>query len=287
MGYPEAARDLAAYRAAAGLPACPVATGCLRITDQRGGSHLPPADDGWALEQALDLDVASAICPDCSLLLVQAAGPDDADLAEAQQSRSRLGAYVISDSFGRQETADDPGTAAAFTPPGVLVVAATGDVGYGVSFPASIGAVLAVGGTTLLESPGTARGWSRAPGGTAAAAVRRSSRARPGRSAPAARPGARRTSPPTPTRRAAQAYSSRGLDGETGWFVIGGTSLATPLVAARAALLGRPDGPAAYWQHTAGASDVVGGRNATCAPARVCTALSGYDGATGWGSPRP
>ena len=71
LGYPEAARDLAAYRAAAGLPACPVATGCLRITDQRGGSHLPPADDGWALEQALDLDVASAI-PDCSLLLVQA-----------------------------------------------------------------------------------------------------------------------------------------------------------------------------------------------------------------------
>ena len=69
---PNAEADLAVYRAQYGLPACTTANGCFTKVDQRGGTDYPVPDSGWATEISLDLDMVSAICPRCSILLVEA-----------------------------------------------------------------------------------------------------------------------------------------------------------------------------------------------------------------------
>src|SRR6201999_3941452 len=76
FNYANAASDLATYRSQFGLPACTVASGCLTIVNQNGAASplpaAPPSGDDWNLEAALDLDMASAACPTCHLLLVEA-----------------------------------------------------------------------------------------------------------------------------------------------------------------------------------------------------------------------
>ena len=72
FAYPKAEADLAAYRSQYGLPACTTANGCLRIVGQTGGRPPSRVDTGWDQEQALDLDMVSAACPNCHIILVQA-----------------------------------------------------------------------------------------------------------------------------------------------------------------------------------------------------------------------
>lgn len=62
-GDPNAAEDLSAYRAQYGLPPCTEASGCFTKVDQRGGNAFPEAEDEWAMEISLDLDMVSAACP--------------------------------------------------------------------------------------------------------------------------------------------------------------------------------------------------------------------------------
>ena len=73
-GYPNAENDLATYRSQFGLGACTSsgATPCFQKVNQNGGTSYPRTDVGWDQEQALDLDMASAMCPNCKIILVQA-----------------------------------------------------------------------------------------------------------------------------------------------------------------------------------------------------------------------
>jgi len=66
--------DLAVYRSQFGLPPCTTANGCFRKVNQTGGTKYPRGDMGWAEEISLDLDMASAICPNCKILLVEGPG---------------------------------------------------------------------------------------------------------------------------------------------------------------------------------------------------------------------
>ncbi|MFN2462245.1 MAG: hypothetical protein ABR591_16450, partial [Candidatus Velthaea sp.] len=66
-GYPNAESDLATYRSQYGLSACTTANGCFRKVNQSGGTSYPRTDTGWDQEQALDVDMASAICPNCKI----------------------------------------------------------------------------------------------------------------------------------------------------------------------------------------------------------------------------
>src|SRR5689334_1614915 len=82
FGYPTAEADLASYRSQFALPACTTANGCFRKVNQSGGTtSFPTQNVGWSQEQALDLDMASAICSNCKLLLVEANSASFADLA--------------------------------------------------------------------------------------------------------------------------------------------------------------------------------------------------------------
>ena len=75
--------------------------------------------------------------------------------------------------------------------------------------------------------------------------------------------------------------------GDGGWFVEGGTSLASPLIAAFEALTG-VNGTTAQWAYSDSAllNDVTSGSSGSCAAgiAYICTAGTGYDGPTGVGS---
>ncbi|MEW2041638.1 putative Ig domain-containing protein, partial [Streptomyces sp. NPDC005534] len=77
--------------------------------------------------------------------------------------------------------------------------------------------------------------------------------------------------------------------GGSGWAVYGGTSASSPIIAGVYALAGTPgsaDYPAKYpYSHTSSLYDVTSGNNGSCSPSYFCTAGTGYDGPTGWGTP--
>lgn len=85
---PTAESDLAAYRTQYGLPACTTANGCFRKVNQAGASSpVPAATSGWAAEIALDVDMVSAACPQCNILLVKANSSYTSDSAQRSTPR--------------------------------------------------------------------------------------------------------------------------------------------------------------------------------------------------------
>src|ERR1700722_12702556 len=149
---PDAAADLAVYRSQFKLPACTMASGCFRKVSQYGTSHYPAVypGGGWETEESLDLDMVSAICPNCHILLVEAASSTVANLGQAVDEAVKLGARYVSNSYGASESrADLTFDREYYDHPGVAVTASSGDLGYGVEYPAASQYVTAVGGTTL------------------------------------------------------------------------------------------------------------------------------------------
>src|SRR5689334_8488757 len=223
---PNAESDLATYRTQYGLPACTTANGCFKKVNQTGqASPLPKSDSGWAGEIMLDLDMVSATCPDCKILLVEANSANTPDLGAAVNTAAMMGASAISNSYGGSE--DSSVTSASsqyYKHPGVLVTVSSGDSGYGVEFPASSEFVMAVGGTNLAKSSST-RGW----------AEKAWSKAGSGCSAYIAKPSWQKD---TGCTKRMEADVSAVADPATGvavysggWQVVGGTSAASPIVA--------------------------------------------------------
>ena len=232
---PAAESDLAVYRAAFGLPACTTANGCFRKVDQRGQTAYPAPNAGWAEEISLDLDMVSAACPRCSILLVEANSTLMDDLGAGVDTAVALGAKVVSNSYYAPEWSAESGEDVHYRHPGVAITAASGDRGYP-SYPAVSPYVTAVGGTTLARAGG---GWNESAwkyGGH-------------GCSAYVKRPAWQ--SVPCKTRSgvdvAAVADPQTGVsifDAQAGgWLVAGGTSAGAPLIAGAYALSATPAGP--------------------------------------------
>ena len=151
-GYSSAEADLGVYRSQYGLPACTTANGCFIKKDQRGGTAYPRNNTGWAQEQALDIDMVSAMCPNCRILLVQADSASFANLAAAVNYAATVpGVVAISNSYGGGETGSSAYNS-AYSHANIAVTASTGDSGFGASFPATSPTVIAVGGTRLVAS---------------------------------------------------------------------------------------------------------------------------------------
>ncbi len=290
--YPNAEADLATYRSDWGLPPCTTANGCFHKVNEHGqDTPLPVASgsSGWATEEALDIDMVSAVCPNCHILLVEADSPSIDDLGTGVNSAVSQGAAFVSNSYLSTEWPDEVATDAAYYDhPGVAVTAASGDWGYsyGPGFPASSPHVVSVGGTSLRPASDP-RGWSETVwSGTGA-----------GCSALESKPAwqtdsgcANRTN----TDVSAVADPNTGVavydtyDAQ-GWLEVGGTSAASPIIASTYALVGAPTAgtyPASYlYAHASELNDVTSGSNGSCNPLYLCTAQTGYDGPTGLGTP--
>jgi subtilase family serine protease len=300
---PAAKRDLNVYDTRFGLPFFPfcsatVTSSCFRKVNGAGAaSPMPSTDPGWALEISLDVQVAHGVCQDCSILLVEARSAGASDLAAAVNTAVRLGANVVSNSYGVGESATQAGSAlaAAYDHPGVAVIASAGDSGYGTAFPAALATVVAVGGTTLrLHADGTYAAETAWPGSGSGCSRYIAARTWQTRLAEwrATGCGSRRAiadvaadaDPAT----GASVYDSTPVSGSSGWFRVGGTSLAAPIIAAAFGLAGNSGSlayPAAWlYAHRAGLRDVNTGSNGVCATV-MCTAAPGYDGPTGLGTP--
>ena len=158
---PNAEADLGVYRSTYGLPACTSANGCFRQVNERGATGSPPRTDaGWSQEISLDLDMVSAICPSCHILLVEANSASYADLGTAVDTAASLGANAISNSYGGGESSLETGYDSYYNHPGVNVTVSSGDNGYGVLYPAASPYVTAAGGTSLTQTTSNARGWN-------------------------------------------------------------------------------------------------------------------------------
>ncbi len=307
---PNAASDLAQYRSQFGLPACTIASGCLSIQNEFGGTKLPANDSsgGWELEESLDLDMVSATCPNCQIVLLEADSAEVSDLSIAERTASRIpGVDAVTNSWGSGaefigENQFDPD----FYAPGVAITAAGGDGGYGTQYPAASPYVTAVGGTTLVGSGASwsQTAWSGAGSGCSSLEPKPSWQTVDARSPDGC---LNRTmndvsadADPSPGVAIYDSVKDRDYGGSApGWTSVGGTSVATPIIAATYALADITAGgparalipgtyPAAYpYQASSGRTDVAGGANGSCEPARryLCTAVAGYDGPTGLGTP--
>jgi hypothetical protein len=290
---PTAESDLAAYRSYFGLPACTTANGCFRKVNQAGVAGSYPATDPqseWAVEISLDLDAVSAACPSCKILLVETNSDDLSDLGAGDNTAVQLGAAAVSNSYGGSEDSTNAQSSLSYYDhPGVLITASAGDTAYGVEFPASSQYVLGVGGTSLAKAS-NARGWSETVWFTQAGEGTGS-----GCSAYTPKPSwqtdtgcAHKTVADVSA--VADPYTGIAVydtqSPYSGWTVIGGTSLASPLVAATFAASGRAAaGPSFPYSNPSDFWDVTSGSNGTCSPSYLCTAGPGYDGPTGMGTP--
>jgi len=168
FNYPNAESDLATYRSQFGLPPCTKANGCLKIVNQNGAtSPLPgnaPANDDWTVEAALDLDLASAACPTCKLVLVEAQDDQGNGLFVSQNAAAAMaGVVVISDSWGGPSDGTDATLDSQFfAHTNVNIFVASGDNGVNTQpdYPSTSSRVVAVGGTSLKKSTTAARGWT-------------------------------------------------------------------------------------------------------------------------------
>ena len=290
---PNAESDLGVYRSTFGLPPCTTANGCFRKVNGSGQtSPLPTPDTGWAGEIALDIDMVSAICPNCNILLVEATSATDANLDQAEDTAFSLGAKAISNSYGGSETSSDPSECLNhYNHPGIAITASSGDEGYEVEFPAACGLVTAVGGTSLERTSNNARGWEEVVWSTSSDEGTGS-----GCSNYETKP-AWQTDTGCSKRTVADVSAVADPDtgvavydtyGDSGWAVYGGTSVAAPLIAgvyglAEPAL--DSDVPAMYAYANANAFyDVTAGKTSNCGT-YLCTAEVGYDGPTGLGTP--
>ena len=288
---PNAAADLAVYRDQFGLPACTEASGCFRKVDQRGGTGYPAFNSGWAGEIVLDLDMVSAACPDCKILLVEADSAMSNDLGAGVDTAVAMGAAAVSNSYTSYEWSSETAQDQHYNHPGVIITASTGDRGYqdGVAYPAASPYVVAVGGTRLVRDSG-ARGWAETVWSNSLAQGTGSGcssfEPKPYWQTDSACP--RKTTSDI----SAVADPNTGVavyDSHAGgWAIYGGTSASSPIVAAAAILTGNP-APGSYasrliYARSANLWDVTAGANGICG-SYLCQAVAGYDGPTGLGTP--
>jgi subtilase family serine protease len=283
-GYPGAEHDLGIYRSQFGLPACTTANGCFRKINENGSTYYPYADTGWDQEQALDLDMVSAMCPNCHILLVQASSASYGDLATAVNTAARFGAHAISNSYGGGEYGSQY-YESAYNHSGIAITASSGDEGYGVEFPASSPHVTATGGTSLRHASNT-RGWAETVWSGAGSGCS-SYYAKPvwQKDALCARRTVADVSAVADPNTGVAVYGPTGYYG-SGWMVFGGTSVAAPLVAG---VYGANGGSVSYgsnpYGHVTALFDVTSGSNGYCGGAYLCTGTTGYDGPSGLGTP--
>jgi kumamolisin len=199
---------------------------------QSGGSYIA----SWNLEAALDIEYAHAMAPNAKIYLVEAASNSMSDLEYGVRVAASLtGVKEVSMSWGGGEASYeamffDP----VFTAQGLVYFASGGDSSDQMEYPAASPNVVSCGGTSInRNTSGTflsETGWNDTGCGPSAYEPRPSYQ-----SAVASVVGTKRgvsdlafeADPNT----GVYVYDSTALWGESGWWILGGTSVASPSLA--------------------------------------------------------
>lgn len=161
---PTAATDIVTFAHTYGLPT----PNFTKIQDGAAygyaGCTVPPPDQGWAGEEALDIEYAFAMAVNAKIYLVEACSPSYADLMHAELVAGSLvkaaGGGDISNSWGGGEFPGETALDANFfytdlagNHPGywdrIVYFASAGDSGCGAQWPSSSPWVVSAGGTTI------------------------------------------------------------------------------------------------------------------------------------------
>jgi hypothetical protein len=293
---PNAEADLAAYREHYGLAKCTSGNGCFRKVNQSGGAAVPSANTEWSEEISIDLDMVSAVCPNCHILLVEADSESAANLAAAEETAVAMGATEVSNSFGSAEGVEAT-FVSSYDHPGVPTTVAAGDEGYGVEVPADNPHVIAVGGTTLTPA-NNSRGWSEKvwydvePTEISGTGSGCSKEPKPSWQTDAGCAGRTNNDIAVVGDQNTPVSTYDSYKTASVWNLDGGTSVGAPIVAAAMALTNSYtrsfDGAHALYldaliSEGAAFNDVVSGKNGNC-KTYLCEAEVGYDGPSGLGT---
>ena len=320
---PYAATDLAAYRStmyaatdpstllagAAIPPLCStkIKSGCVTFTkvNQAGGTSYPQGNTGWGEEISLDLDMISAICPDCNITLVEASSSSFSNLDAAVTYAKTLHPAAVTNSYGGSEFSSETSYNADYSYSSsssggqTAVTAATGDSGYGVEFPAAAPNLTAVGGTSLTYSgTGSSLTWNPQTVWTGAGAGCSAYETMPTWQATSAfdLPGvcnSRQVGDVSAVADPNTGVAVYDTYREPGWMVFGGTSASTQIIGAMYGLAAgagvEQPSPAALYGGK-GVVPVTSGSDGSCGGTYLCQAgtgqlSSGYAGPVGVGVP--
>ncbi len=281
---PNLESDLGVYRAKFGLPACTSRNGCFTKVGPGLLGTLLSGNQAWGQEASLDTQIASAVCPNCKLVVVEAASDSPAALLSAARTAVAHGASVVSNSYSLAESSTENDASYAI---GVPFVFGAGDSGAGAVWPAASTHVIAVGGTSLARDR-SARGWSESvwsgTGGGCSAYIAKPSWQHDTGCAHRTANDIAAFADPNPGVSVYDSYLSQ----YAGWRTYGGTSVSAPIVAGAIALAGNGRTAlldAAHIYTYAGAlHPVASGANGTCG-SYLCVAGPGYSAPAGNGSP--
>jgi subtilase family serine protease len=284
---PNVGSDLAVYRRHYGLPKAKF----YKYNQDGQQGHYPTGQVADGREIDLDVEMVSAACPNCTIYLIESNNSGPRSTEKAESEAVTLGAHIVSNS-GICEGFTGCDESKAFKTPGVTYVASAGDSAYGIGSPMALATVVSVGGTLLSKSGSTYSEivWPDSGGGCATQVAKPSWQHDSG------------CSGRTTNDVSAVAWNVAMYDtyGEGGWTRIGGTSVATPIVASAFALAGnatKQEGGKIFWTlrekklqrflHVI--SSGTNGCPHDLEGSYLCTAgtdeFGSYSGPTGWGTP--
>ncbi|MDR3782306.1 MAG: fibronectin type III domain-containing protein [Candidatus Nitrosotalea sp.] len=300
---PNIASDLQTFDTQFGLPACTVTNGCFTQTKQ----GTPATDSGWAMEIALDVQWAHSIAPGAKIVLVESTDNSLGNLLTGDDTAAATGAQQVSNSWGGNEFSSETSYDYHFNSPTASFYAASGDSGHGVIWPAASPYVVSVGGTTLTtDSSGnwvSESAWSGSGGGTSAYEPKPSYQNNFNSNSKRSVPDVAYDGDPNT---GFYVYDSVPINGNSGWWLVGGTSAGAPQWAAisaiansqnaklasasfgaNSALYGAASGAQSSPQtnpYLANYHDITTGSDGSCGS--ICNAIVGYDEVTGLGTPQ-
>jgi hypothetical protein len=300
---PNIASDLQTFDTQFGLPACTTSNGCFVKSAPSGIT----TDSGWALEISLDVEWAHSIAPGAKIILVESSDNTLGSLLGGESTAVGTGAQQVSDSWGGNEFSSEGAYDSYFNSPTASFFVASGDGGHGVEWPSASPYVISVGGTTLnVDSSGhwvSEAAWSGSGGGLSAYESKPSYQNCFHSGNQRAVPDVAYDGDPNT---GVYVYDSVPINGQSGWWIVGGTSAGTPQWAGLSAIansLGTKLASASFGTSTAlyGAAtgaesspqtnpylsnyhDITSGSNGNCGS--LCNAGLGYDEVTGLGSPQ-
>lgn len=278
---PTAATDLADFSLQFGLPPA-----TLQVVYASG--KKPSSNSGWALEEALDIEWAHAMAPNAKIYLVEAASSSFSSLFAAVTVASNLvaaaGGGEVSMSWGSSEFSSEGSYDTYFTKPNVVYVASAGN-SAGVIYPSASPNVVSAGGTTLSRNPSSGNfqqelSWQQTGGGPSAY-----------EGLPAYQHnlsstlGTKRGTPDIAT--VADPTTGVWVYRGGSWYIVGGTSVAAPVIAGIINLAGSFQVStaaelAAIYNNSSGFTNIV---NGDCGPYEGYLAGEGWNLCTGNGSP--
>jgi len=298
---PNIAADFTHFNSTFGLAPCTTSNGCFKKVYASGAK--PATSAGWSLEIALDVEWAHVIAPKAKIVLVEASSNSLLALLHAVDVAVQQGASVVSMSWGGTEFSTERNYDSHFAINNVTFTVSSGDSGHETQWPASSTGVVAIGGTRLsVDASGnylSESAWSGSGGGLSRYELEPSYQS----SFPVPRDSTGKRAVPdvaydsSPTT-GVPVYDTVALNGETGWFQVGGTSAAAPQWAGLFAIANsiRHAAGKASLSHTNNSlyaiaksnpgdyHDIHSGNNGTCGS--LCNSVTGYDTVTGIGSPR-